>query len=149
MVKLPTIPIPKIPKIPKIFKKKKEAKKEVSLSANFLAQQKKVLEKDKERLEKELAEAMKFPDYGSAEDENAKEVEEYEKRLSVKGQLRDEFNLINSALKKIEKGTYGQCEVDREPIEQGRLKVYPAAPYCVKHAAEAAKKKWWQVWKKV
>ncbi len=41
---------------------------------------------------------------------------------------------VNDALKKIENGTYGVCEVGGEPIATERLEANPAARTCVAHA---------------
>jgi RNA polymerase-binding transcription factor DksA len=38
---------------------------------------------------------------------------------------------INEALKRVEQGTYGVCEVSEKPIERERLKILPYARYCV------------------
>jgi DnaK suppressor protein len=38
---------------------------------------------------------------------------------------------INEALRRIELGTYGICEVSSKPIEKERLKILPYARYCV------------------
>ena len=41
---------------------------------------------------------------------------------------------IEAALKRIEDGTYGFCEVDREPIPVERLRAIPWARTCIKHS---------------
>jgi DnaK suppressor protein len=43
---------------------------------------------------------------------------------------------IESALKRIEDGTYGKCIVDGEPIPEKRLESIPWAARCVKHESE-------------
>jgi DnaK suppressor protein len=45
-------------------------------------------------------------------------------------QQDNELNEINSALKTIENGTYGICEMCDELISLGRLKAKPFAKYC-------------------
>jgi DnaK suppressor protein len=40
---------------------------------------------------------------------------------------------VREALERIERGTFGKCLVDGEPIEGKRLKVVPWTPYCLKH----------------
>jgi len=42
-----------------------------------------------------------------------------------------ELEEINEALKKIEEGTYGICEMCEEPINEERLKIKPSAKYCI------------------
>jgi DnaK suppressor protein len=45
--------------------------------------------------------------------------------------LKEELNEIEIALKKIEEGTYGICEMCEEPINKERLLVKPYAKYCI------------------
>lgn len=144
MVKLPSLP--KLPKIP-LPKLKKEPTPS-PFSPDFLASQKKILEKEAERLTSELSRLKVFPQYGSSEDENAKEVEEYEKRLGLRKNVEDELRNTKAALERLEKKSYGLCPKDHEPIELGRLKANPAAFFCASHAAEEGKKKWWQMWRR-
>jgi RNA polymerase-binding transcription factor DksA len=115
---------------------------------NFLAACKKALLSEKERLTRELK-GTKFQDFGTSEDDNAQEVEAYEQNLSLKRNLDVLLSDINTALSKIEKGTYGKCEKGPERIEKERLEAFPAATLCMKHQKEADKisgKVWWQPW---
>ncbi|NPA10968.1 MAG: RNA polymerase-binding protein DksA [Epsilonproteobacteria bacterium] len=52
---------------------------------------------------------------------------DYQLYLSQKKELEE----INHALKKIEEGTYGICEMCDEPIQEERLKIKPYAKYCI------------------
>lgn len=45
-----------------------------------------------------------------------------------------ELEEVNIALDKIEKGTYGICEVSGKPIEENRLRAIPFARTCIEHA---------------
>ena len=40
---------------------------------------------------------------------------------------------VRAAIKRIEEGTYGECQEDGEPIPAARLEALPWAQYCVKH----------------
>jgi DnaK suppressor protein len=42
-----------------------------------------------------------------------------------------ELEEINAALKKINEGTYGICEMCEDPIQEERLKIKPFAKYCI------------------
>ena len=44
---------------------------------------------------------------------------------------KKELEEINDALKKIDEGTYGICEMCDEPIQEERLKIKPHAKYCI------------------
>ncbi len=63
----------------------------------------------------------------------AEGIEEYEKNSAVVAQLETRLQEVKSALDKIEKGTYGKCEVGGETIEEDRLEANPAAKTCKAH----------------
>jgi DnaK suppressor protein len=65
--------------------------------------------------------------------EVAEQVEEFEERTAVEVELENKLNSIKKALKRIEEGSYGVCEVGGEPIEEARLEANPAATTCLKH----------------
>ena len=44
---------------------------------------------------------------------------------------KKELEEIKEALNRIEKGTYGICEMCDEPISEERLKIKPHAKYCI------------------
>jgi len=110
---------------------------------------KKQLEKEKENIEKHLEkfatkdEKLKgdwdtrFPRFNgretgsSALEQAADEVEEYSTLLSLEHNLEIRLKDINSALEKIRKGTYGQCENCGKEISTERLKIYPEARFCL------------------
>jgi DnaK suppressor protein len=62
------------------------------------------------------------------------ETFEREKDFSILEQLESEISDLDSALKKIDEGTYGICEIGGEPIETERLEAIPGARTCIKHA---------------
>ena len=64
----------------------------------------------------------------------ADDIEGYEGNTAILKQLEIELNEVKDAYSKIEKGTYGVCEVSGEPIEKERLEAYPAAKTCKAHA---------------
>ncbi len=63
----------------------------------------------------------------------ADHVEEYETNTAILKQLEIQHTDVLDALEKIEKGTYGECEVSGHQIEEGRLKANPAARTCMEH----------------
>lgn len=63
----------------------------------------------------------------------ADNIESYESNTAVLKPLEIQYNDIKRALTKIEKGTYGICEVSGHPIEKERLEANPAARTCTKH----------------
>jgi len=68
--------------------------------------------------------------------EAADKQEEYVENRAIVDQLEIRYNNIKRALKKIEDGTFGVCEVSGHPIEEDRLEVNPAARTCKAHMNE-------------
>jgi len=112
-------------------------------------QLKEKLEKDKKNIEKQLErfatkdEKLKddwdtrFPRFNGREtgsaalEQAADEVEEYSTLLPIEYSLELWLKKINLALKKIKMGQYGICEKCQKKIKKERLKIYPAAQYCL------------------
>lgn len=67
------------------------------------------------------------------ENELADKMEELEENELILGQLEKQLGEVNAALERIEKGTYGICEVDGGKIEKERLEASPSAKTCKKH----------------
>lgn len=65
--------------------------------------------------------------------ERADHFEEAEDRAAILNQIEAQYDEVLKALKKIEEGTYGFCEVDGSPIEKERLEVNPSSRTCLKH----------------
>ncbi len=74
----------------------------------------------------------KFSELGSEEGENASEVEKFANDLSVMEGLEERLKKVDAALKRVEDGTYGKCEMGDE-IDEARLRAEPAASTCIKH----------------
>lgn len=110
---------------------------------------KKELEKEKLITEKALEKFAKrdekvkgdwdtrFPRFDGGEsgdaalEKAADEVEEYSTLLPLEYNLETQLKDINLALEKIEKGTYGKCENCGKEIGKERLKIHPAARFCM------------------
>lgn len=65
--------------------------------------------------------------------ETADNIEEFEENTAVLKELEIKYNDIKDALKKIEEGKFGICEISGEPIEEDRLIANPAARTCKAH----------------
>ncbi len=79
-----------------------------------------------------------LPDDVSSEErtdpnEIADKIEGFETNTAVLKQLEIRFNELKDALTRIEKETYGICEISGEPIEDDRLDANPAARTCKAH----------------
>lgn len=68
------------------------------------------------------------------ENEVADKLEEYEENSGILKQLKNQLDEVNAALERMDKGSYGLCEVCGKPIERGRLEANPAARVSIKHA---------------
>jgi DnaK suppressor protein len=99
-----------------------------------LAELRGALEEQRENLRKEIAEQGGDPD----SDDAAIDVErgfadsaERARLLSVMKALRANQRWVNRALKKMELGTYGDCERCGNPISIERLEALPWAILCI------------------
>jgi RNA polymerase-binding transcription factor DksA len=114
------------------------------MNTQLLAELKEKLEAEKAAVTKELESfakedpnmkdnwEAKYPskERGNKEEE-ADEASEYENLLSLEQVLELKLKDINSAMEKIEKGTYGACEKCGKEIEQERLLAYPSGKFCM------------------
>jgi DnaK suppressor protein len=113
------------------------------LDAASLNQIKADLLKQKDQIKKDLADLARkdahevdnrttaYPEYGDKPDENAQEISEYSANVVTEKVLEDSLMDIDSALKRIEKGTYGICKYCQKPISIKRLQARPTASSCV------------------
>lgn len=69
----------------------------------------------------------------SDENDNADRFEDYEEKSAMLSILKERWIDVIDALKKIEEGRYGICEVSGEHIEEERLIANPAARTSIKH----------------
>ena len=73
----------------------------------------------------------KFDELGNEEGDNASEVENFGNQLGVTMSLEERLKKVESALTRIENGTYGQ-DADGNDIDEARLRAEPAADANVK-----------------
>ena len=105
------------------------------------------LETDKEKLESEMGSVGRrnpsVPgDWESVPSEIGMEsdladqadvVMSRESNTAILADLEARYDTVVSALKRIEKGVYGKCEVCGDKIEDARLEADPSATTCTKH----------------
>ena len=118
---------------------------------NDYTKYKKVLDEEFENLRKELSKLgiqniedpsswdVKNPEMdimGADENEVADRSEEVQIDSIILNELTVRYNNVLRALKKIEEGTYGMCEIDGSPIEEDRLEANPAARTCKEHIGQ-------------
>ena len=119
------------PKKPKATAKKKEKKPGPNeYSKSFLKEMKDMLLKMREELLEDVTRAVKEEsnhlrfDVGDFYD-HASEDRQRELALTLSNRERDKLMLIEQALKRVEEGTYGICEVTGEKIGEERLRALP------------------------
>lgn len=66
----------------------------------------------------------------------ATEIEAFEGNAAIEVELEARLLEVDSALARIEAGTYGICRVCGSAIEDNRLHANPAAPTCIAHREE-------------
>jgi len=98
------------------------------------------LKEERERLGKALdqlrasapavGETKEGSPYGKKE-EGATEAFELEKRLALERRVSGLLSEVEHALQKLEKGTYGLCDVCGQSVEMARLEVLPQANLCL------------------
>ena len=71
------------------------------------------------------------PGLGTHMADNASDVFEQAKNAAVQSRLRNSLTLVERALEKLEKGTYGSCERCGQPIDPARLKALPHCALCM------------------
>lgn len=64
------------------------------------------------------------------------EMFEREKAVSIVESIEGRIAEVEDALRRVDDGTFGRCEVCEQPIKMERLKVRPETRYCVEHQQE-------------
>jgi RNA polymerase-binding transcription factor DksA len=92
---------------------------------------KKRLLHDKEELEKQIAGFETPPDFGDepGPEDEIDEAQELHNNLSIAASLRDKLANIESAIERMDKGTYGVCEATGKEIPLDVLEVNPEARF--------------------
>lgn len=67
-------------------------------------------------------------------EDQAISIRQNDTRQLLAAEARQNLIYVNDALSRIENGTYTECEVCGEPIQEGRLKAVPYATLCMEHA---------------
>jgi RNA polymerase-binding transcription factor DksA len=102
------------------------------LTKEFTAECKKKLTGDRDRLEKELK-GLAGDDFGHDVDdgeEKAEETEQIENDEGAAAEYSARLVDIDSALGKIDDGTYGECENCHKEISEKILKIDPESRLC-------------------
>jgi RNA polymerase-binding transcription factor DksA len=87
----------------------------------------------KEAQERELSSIDQHPA------EQATETMERELDMGVLESVEKELAEVEAALDRLERGTYGICEICGKPIADARLEAMPAARFCIEDQAKLEK----------
>lgn len=113
------------------------------MDQEFIKKMKAELEKERDRLQAELAQFTKknthnpddydadFPQLGDKEDENANEVAIYSENLTLERTLEKTLRDVKNALERINSGTYGICKYCKQEITKDRLEARPTSSACI------------------
>lgn len=72
-----------------------------------------------------------FPQLGEKEDENASEVAEYSKDLTLERTLEASLKDVNKALERLHEASYGVCKYCGKHIDEKRLMARPTSTSCI------------------
>lgn len=72
-----------------------------------------------------------FPQLGDKEDENASEVAEFSKNLTLERTLESSLKDVKKALSRIKDESYGTCKYCGKPIGEKRLMARPTSTSCI------------------
>lgn len=115
----------------------KELDKEAiaQIKADLIVRKEQILNELEDVSKKDSHEAdnigAKFPEYGDKPDENAQEISDYTTSVMTEKVLEKTLEDIESALKRIDDGTYGICKYCKKPISAKRLMARPVASACM------------------
>ena len=102
-------------------------------SKEFIEKMRDKLNDEKERLNEELQTISPHPSMDTEGEDNAEQLEADEVNQDIIAQLQEDIKKIDSAITKIDQGTYGKCSVGGEDIDEARLEVLPWAETCMEH----------------
>ncbi|NCO42927.1 MAG: hypothetical protein COZ06_19350 [Armatimonadetes bacterium CG_4_10_14_3_um_filter_66_18] len=99
-----------------------------------------LLSEERARLEREMeafrsdtgkleGDGRKRTDLGAAD--GSASLSEREREMGYHDQLEGTLKEVDDALRRVEEGTYGLCELCTEPINEARLEALPFAKLCI------------------
>ena len=96
------------------------------------------LESERDHLRAQLDELATGTDASMSFDENFADsgqvAAEQGEAHALSGSLREQLDVVESALAKLDDGTYGTCETCGDAIAAARLEAMPATRFCITHA---------------
>lgn len=65
--------------------------------------------------------------------------------IGLSDREKETLRKIEQALKRIDEGNYGICEVTKKPIEEERLEAIPYTTICIEEARRQAKRRFYEM----
>jgi DnaK suppressor protein len=94
-------------------------------------------------LERDHAGILDAADSANSDDEHDPEgatiAFEREHVAALLDQTRQQLSQVDAALRRVDEGSYGQCEQCGQPIAAGRLEARPTATTCIACASRASR----------
>ena len=87
-----------------------------------------------ERLSELSTDGVAAQDFDEGFADSAQVAAEQGENASLSASLREQLEDAETALRRIDEGSYGVCEVCGEAIAAARLEAMPAATRCIEHA---------------
>ncbi len=102
------------------------------MDSTLIENARRTLEAERARIQLELSEEVEHPRVAhGAQTAAATEVTESQRGQQLRDREAQHLGQIEAALRRIEAGTFGQCETCGKPIAPERLEAVPAAPDCI------------------
>jgi RNA polymerase-binding protein DksA len=102
------------------------------MDSTLIENARRTLEVERARIQLELSEEVEHPHVAhGAQTAAATEVTESQRGQQLRDREAQHLGQIEAALRRIEAGTFGQCETCGKPIAPERLEAVPAAPDCI------------------
>lgn len=114
----------------------------VSFPSEVLEQLRVHLEKEKERLAKEMADLTAQDPFSNGDrandkassDSSASAESSHDRFAAMVEEIKNKLADTDAALMRIANGTYGFCSVCGDMIDTDRLSILPTATVCLKHS---------------
>ena len=74
------------------------------------------------------------PDFDENFADSAQVTAEQVENRTLAASLQDQLSDVESALTRLDSGTYGICEVCENPVSPARLEAMPSTRFCIDHA---------------
>ncbi|MGN6693039.1 MAG: TraR/DksA family transcriptional regulator [Aquihabitans sp.] len=66
--------------------------------------------------------------------DSAQVAAEHVENRTLAAQLQDQLDDVESAIARLDDGSYGTCEVCEQPVSAARLEAMPSTRFCIDHA---------------